>query len=238
MQILDHLSRGEQGATLAELSRSLSAPKTSLLVTLRALVATGYVAQTGPRYMLGDGFRVLAQRVVAGRSPFAAAKPILEEIVNLTGETAIISTLTSARDEIVHVEKAESRNALRFAVAVGDRRPLYCTAAGIVLLSHFPPEEVERYLRQVRLNPLASKTISSKAALRRRIRAAAQADICVSIDQSVEGVTGIAAPIRDGSRRVVASLILAAPSIRVEFRSAELCQQARLFSCRISEVLG
>lgn len=238
VSVLQQLALSHDGRTLAELARSLRAPKTSLLSVLRSLRETGYVSQRGPIYELGAESHSLAHQIVARQSLPKLARPILEELAAETGETAVLTALTANRDEIVHLDKVESKIALRFAATVGDRRPLYCTAGGLVLLSHQASDIIDRYIKTVVLRPMASNTISSKAALRRRVRAVAQAGVCVSINQSSEGVTGIAAPIYDHTGIASASLVLAAPSSRVELQANELCEKARDASRRISRLLG
>lgn len=236
--VLQQLALRGESQTLAELARSLKTPKTSLLIVLRSLCETGHVSQSGPVYQLGPESHFLAHQIVARRSLPRIARPILEEVAAETGETAVLTVLTADKNEIVHLEKVESSNALRFAATVGDRRPLYCTAGGLILLSHRPLQGIESYIRTVKLQALASNTISSKATLRRRVRSVARAGVCVSINQSSEGHTGIAAPIYDHEGTAIASLVIAAQSTRVEHRANELCEKARAASRRISRLLG
>jgi DNA-binding IclR family transcriptional regulator len=238
VSVLQQIALSSDGRTLSELARSLGAPKTSLLSVLRSLRETGYVCQRGQVYELGAESHALAHQIVARQSLPRIARPILEALTAETGETAIVTALTDSKTEIVHLDKVESKIALRFAATVGDRRPLYCTAGGLVLLSHQPGDAIDRYIKSVVLRPMASNTISSKAALRRRVRSVAQAGLCVSINQSSEGVTGIAAPIYDHSGTAVASIVLAAPSLRVELQANELCRKARNFGLQISRLLG
>jgi IclR family transcriptional regulator, acetate operon repressor len=233
LQALSHESQ-----TLAGLARLLKTPKTSLLIVLRSLCETGHVAQSGLVYELGPASHLLAHQIVARRSLPSIARPILKEIAAETGETAVLTTLTPTKDEIVHLEKVEPNNAQRLAASVGDRRPLYCTAGGLILLSHQSHAGIESYIKSVQLRALASNTITSKAALRRRIKSVARAGVCVSINQSSEGFTGIAAPIFDHDGTAVASLVIAAQSARVEFQAGELCDKARAASGRISRLLG
>jgi DNA-binding IclR family transcriptional regulator len=43
---------------------------------------------------------------------------------------------------MTYVDVIDSRNAVRFTVSVGDRRPLYCTAGGRVLLAAGSDDEL------------------------------------------------------------------------------------------------
>ena len=51
---------------------------------------------------------------------------------------------------MTYVDVIESPNAVRFAVSVGDRRPLYCTAGGRVLLASGTDQELRRYLARLK----------------------------------------------------------------------------------------
>src|SRR3546814_1154495 len=63
---------------------------------------------------------------------------------------------------LTYVDLIESRNALRFTVAIGDRRPLYCTAGGRVLLASLPDVELRRYLRGLKKQALTAETETDK----------------------------------------------------------------------------
>ncbi len=91
------------------------------------------------RYRLGPRVRSLALRAAAGEDLALLARPALAKLVEATGETAVLGCFAPEGDMAVYLDRIESHNSIRYAVAVGERRELYCTAMGKVLLAHFPP---------------------------------------------------------------------------------------------------
>jgi DNA-binding IclR family transcriptional regulator len=62
--------------------------------------------------------------------------------------------------------------------------------------------------------------------------------VAQTIDQASEGVTGTAAVIRDAAGTVLGALIVAAPSLRLADRLAELARLVREEAAVISRSLG
>jgi DNA-binding IclR family transcriptional regulator len=139
---------------------------------------------------------------------------------------------------MTYVEVIESRNAVRFAVSAGDRRPLYCTAGGRALLAAESQEELRRYLKQLKPQPSTAKTETDKRRLADAIAAAREAGVAQTVDQAADGVTGTASVIRDAGGSVLGALIVAAPSSRLQDRVTELARLVRDEAAAISRSLG
>src|SRR3546814_15189035 len=71
----------------------------------------------------------------------------MRRLAERSGETVLLAVRDKQTATLTYVDLIESRNALRFTVAIGDRSPLYCTAGGRVLLASLPGVELRRYLR-------------------------------------------------------------------------------------------
>src|SRR3546814_10697488 len=78
------------------------------------------------------------------------------------------------------------RNALRFTGAIGDRRPLYCTAGGRVLLASLPDVELRRYLRGLKTQALTAETETDKRKLGDAIAQARETGVAQTVDRSEE----------------------------------------------------
>lgn len=238
LHILDSLAENPGGWTLAALSRELETPKSSLLVLLRALTDLQHVAVNNGTYHLGIAAFKLASKIEAKRIFPAVARPILRRIVSETGETAVIGAISEDGLSTVYIDKIESDRALRFSANIGAHRPLYCSASGLVILAFQPKEKTEQYLKSIKLRQLTSNTIVSKRELQDAISKARKEGVAVTRDQATEGVTGFGAPILDGAGHLIATLVLAAPSIRSETRMDLLRDLARNGALEISEIMG
>jgi len=240
LQLLQMLADNPDGQSLASLSKQMKppTPKSSVLNLLRSLVANRFVDHVDGIYRLGQQSYQLASAILAHREFPEVARPIIKRLVETTGETVLIGVPSSERDAIVYVDKVETRSSLRFAATIGDRRPLYCTAAGIVFLANQPNAFTRDYIRSAKMKPLTDKTIVSKTVLRDAVEQARIRGFAVTHDQATNGATGIAAPIYDSSDEILALLIVAAPTARVGERIEELARAAQTAGAEISRVMG
>ncbi len=127
---------------------------------------------------------------------------------------------------------------MRFTVSVGDRRPLYCTAGGRVLLAVEPEGEVKAYLRQLKPQALTASTEIDKQKLAEIIAAVRQTGVAQTMDQAADGASGTAAVVRDATGAAIGALIVAAPSSRQHSRGDELAVMVREEAAAISASLG
>lgn len=238
LQILARLSERPTGWTLSTLSREMDTPKSSLLVLLRALHTIGYISQTDGIYRLDSECFRLASQILANRHFPEVARSILQQVVEETGETAVIGTLSEDGQSSVYIDKVESASALRFSAKIGDRRPLYSSASGHIMLAFGPPQATESYIKDVKLSPLTGSTITTKQELKKAIAEVRENGVAVTRDQATSGVTGFGAPIYDETGQLIASLVLAAPSARVEAKIAETSELARQAANAISRTMG
>lgn len=238
LQILEKLGEQSEGWTLSALSRELATPKSSLLVLLRALGEKKHVRHVDGVYHLDEASFRLASRMLSNRRFPEVARPILQSVVQATGETAVIGVMSEDRASTTYIDKVESENALRFSAKIGDRRPLYASAAGHVFLAFGDPAQAQAYLKSVIIKPLTSNAIATRQELKQAIELVREQGIAVTKDQATQGVTGFGAPIFDETGTLIASLVLAAPSTRIEFRLDEIGQLAKQAAADISSVMG
>jgi DNA-binding IclR family transcriptional regulator len=91
--LFEALAAADGGLTLTQLSTALDAPKSSLLLLLKPLVAMGYLEHGAARYTRGAAvFRMAASILSARRFP-RLIRPYMEALVARTRE----SVLTDAR---------------------------------------------------------------------------------------------------------------------------------------------
>ena len=162
----------------------------------------------------------------------------LRRLADRTGETALFAVRDRDGATLTYVDSVESRNAVRFAVSVGDRRPLYATAGGRMLLSGLPEAELAAYLGALKPEPLTSRTETNKTTLAETIAAARASGVAQTVDQAAEGVTGTAALVRDAAGTVLGALIVAAPSSRLQDGRKELARLVKDEAAAISRSLG
>jgi IclR family transcriptional regulator, acetate operon repressor len=239
LEVLEALARRRDGATLSALSRRLGSPKSSLLYLLRPMTRLGYLVR-GPdgRYRLGPAAFTLAMAALSNRELPEMARPFLEDLTAKSGETALLATLAGDVAAAVYIDKVESRNTVRYTAKIGERRPLYCSAIGKLLLAYLPPAKREEYLKTTRLKAFTPQTPVTRGALRRELDEIREAGLSVSIDEIAEGAAGLAAPVFDRHGDVVAGLVLGALSQRVRAEQPRLAALVMDSARDLSRVMG
>ncbi|MES2535724.1 MAG: IclR family transcriptional regulator [Pseudomonadota bacterium] len=226
--ILQLLARQPAGQTLSELSVALEAPKTSVLSLLRALHQTGYVKLDGMRYQLGDEARVLGTLIAAQtRFPEVSqlpqiAQPFLRLLAERSGETVFVSCLTDDQLEAVYVARAESNHPIRFMASIGERRPLYSSAGGRALLAFMPAADQAHYIKRLKPVAFTKKTVVDKRAIRDMLVEIRRTGFSMTCDDTHLGVAAFATPIYAHGGHVVAALVIAAPTERLQPKGEQL----------------
>ena len=241
IQILEALSASPRPLSLADLSRVLATPKSSMAALLRGLAEADFVAASEGVYRLGPGAFGLGSALLEARRRFQTSDLIrdgMRRLAERSGETVLFAVRDEGAATMTYVDVIESRNAVRFAVSVGDRRPLYCTSGGRVLLAAGSEEDLRRYLDRLKPERFTVHTETSRRRLAAAIAEVRETGVARTVDQAADGLTGTAAAIRDASGTVVGALVVAAPSSRLQDRSAELAHLVFDEAAAISRSLG
>ena len=214
--ILDSVAGARVGATLSELARLTDAPKTSLVGLLAGLTIEGCLTRDeAGRYLLGPRVHSLAMRALAGRELAALLRPVLAGLVEATGETAVLGVLAPDADLALYLDKVDSSSSIRYAVAVGERRDLYCTAMGKALLAYFEPRRLGAYLKSTPREKFTPATMTGAADLLAELSRVRREGIARSNGERVSAASALAAPIFAGDGSVVAAVLIAGPSERM-----------------------
>lgn len=241
IRLLEALCTSAEPLSLADLSRRLDTPKSSLAALLRGLAEEAFVTPADNAWRLGPGAFGLASAITEARRRLQSSDLIrdgMRRLAERSGETVLLAVGEPMGDQLTYVDLVESRQVVRYAVAVGDRRPLYATAAGRALLATWPPDAVEAYVKRVGPSALTSATLTSLADLTAAVAAARAAGYAQTVDQAAEGVTGTAAIVRDAAGAAVGALVVAAPTARAANRLGELARLVQAEAASISRSLG
>jgi IclR family transcriptional regulator, acetate operon repressor len=232
--LFEALAKSEEGISLAELSTTIAAPKSSLLGLLRSMVALGYMEHGRSLYRLGPkAFRLAADILAIRRFP-NLVRPILQELAAKSGETVFLVVLDRSAQRMTYADIIDSANPVRYTVPTGTTRPLYVSAGGQMLLAYQDPAWADAYIRCARLEKLTGRTLTDPEALRQRLAAIRRDGFAISIGETVPGAAGVAAPIFNADGSVSAGLLIGAPIDRFEQEVPELKRLLREATARVS----
>jgi len=239
MSILERLAAQRDGATLTELAIFADAPKTSLVGLLNAMVRERCLRReaTG-RYVLGERIYAFVAQASEGQDLSKLAQPVLKDLVDATGETAVLGVVADDADLVVYIDKVESNNPVRYTVKVGERREMHCTAMGKVLLAYSDPNRIRRMSSARALKRFTSTTITSPIKFRAELDRIRNEGIARTCGERVAGANGFAVPVFGPDGRAIAALLVAGPADRVQANQALIEHQLIEGARRLNRAIG
>lgn len=218
LDILEHLAAARGPVTVSELGRARGFHVTTAHRLLRTLVQRGYVGQEAGShaYRLGPRLLELGSVYLASLDLVTVARSRLEALRDVLGETVHLGVYSQG--EVVELAHVRSDQAITVSARSGQRWPAYCTALGKVLLADLPAAELKGFLRDVRLERRAPRTITDSGALKRELERVRARGWAVDREEFAPKLCCVGVPVRDTTGRTVAALSAAMPEMR--FRSA------------------
>lgn len=232
--LFEVLAKSSKGLTLAELNTLLNSPKSSLLNLLRPLVTEGYLTYQDGRYWLGTSVFRLAASIMSVWNFSNTLRPYLEELASHTGESVYIGVLEPISRTVTFVDAIDSPHPVRFSVPVGSVAPLYCTAAGRVLLAFSSESFQKEYFRTAEFETRTAQAPVSAKALREAIHEVQASGVATSVNEAYPGTAAMAAPIFGADGKIMAALVVGGPTERLPPKFAALRLEIRDIAARAS----
>ena len=202
MSVLRCFEEGEDDLGISEIALRTGLRVSTAHRIVRALCGGGLMDQDrrSDRYRLGRTLVLLGQRA-ADQLGLASARPVLERLAELTGESASLGTRHG--DEIVVVLVASSAQRLRFDHEQGGRIGLNASAMGKAVLAHATREPDQAVPVGMALVRYTDHTVSERRALLADLEETRRRGYAINDQGRFDGVVGIAVPLlgRDGLAR-------------------------------------
>jgi IclR family transcriptional regulator, KDG regulon repressor len=222
--------------SLGRLSEHLGTAKPTLHRILGNLKARGYVRQDPDTRRYRLGLRAWEVGVVAmgGFDLQRAAKPLLQDLTETTGEQATLWVYDNG--DAVCVERAEASQRVRSHTRIGTREPAYLLATGRCLLAYVDEPELDRVCLFV--DGTAGR-LTSPEALRRTLATVRERRFDVSRGDRWPDVYAVGSPVWDYTGDVVAAMGVSGPATRFDDGTVPfLSEQVRGASEALSRKLG
>jgi IclR family transcriptional regulator, KDG regulon repressor len=206
LDILECFSFQKREFSLAGLAQGTGLNKTTVLRLASNLVNRGYLKfdpATGS-YCLGVKLFELGSIVFSSFSLRKAAATHMTELQQKTSATVLLGAHMD--DQLTYLDKREGDNAVRIASEIGWRRAPHHGMLGMVLMAWLPEDRQAELLDKYPLSPVTSRTITDLKTFCLRLSEIVRTGYGVEHGEAVEGVTGVAAPIRDYSRGVIGAI--------------------------------
>ncbi len=204
---------GAGGVSVTRVTAHTGLPKSTVSRILLSLERLRMVerAVAGPGYKIGRGLVALVARVPRTEQLATLAQPILQALHDAIGETVAL-TLPEGDNAYVAVQ-INSDHAIQVRDWTGVRIPMYAQSTGRVFLAARPQAALERYLSKQRA-PYTAKTRVEADALRAALAEVRAQGHAWVIEEFEDGLSAVAAPVRDASGAVMAAVSMFGPSFR------------------------
>jgi IclR family transcriptional regulator, pca regulon regulatory protein len=190
--------------TLAEVARRANVSRATARRSLQTLEALGYADTDGSKWRLRPRLLEVGYAYLASVPKWGLIQEHIQELTLSLGQPATVAVLD--HHDIVYVASAAVPGLMTMAMTIGTRLPAYTTAAGRQLLAGLPEAELERYLKEVRLERFTERTVLDKKELARSIALARESGSCVVDREMWPNIRAAAVPLHDAQRNVVGAL--------------------------------
>lgn len=214
--LLESLADEGPELRIAELSRKTGLNQSTIHRLLRTLFNLNFIDQNPNthKYRLGLKLFELGSSVINNISIVKNAIPHMKTLSKKYNEAVNLAKLD--KDKIVYIHKIESSTTLKLDLKLGSRHPTYCTGLGKVLLAYLEEDELNFYLKRVKLKKFTSNTITHQEKLKEELILIRQQGYAFDNEEYIQGVCCLAAPVRDYTNKVCVALSIAIPSVRLK----------------------
>ncbi len=212
--ILRHLAASREARSLKSIAAALEIVPSTCLHILRALVAEKLVEvdTASKRYKLGLGLLAITREMLQSDSFGSLVQAPLDRMSVAWGVTAMGVQVIDL-DRLVVRALARSSAPFSLHVDVGSRFPALISASGRLVAAHSasPWPAIEQRFKHLRWHrPVAIKT------WRRDIESARKQGFSIDRGGYIDGVTLVAVPIFDQSRRLTHTIVCAGVSKQLQ----------------------
>lgn len=194
LDILELLANAEHPLGITEISDLLDVGKSRVFRHLRMFCASGYALQNPEteKYEAGSTLYAIGHSLSMTNGLIKAVRPAMR---SLTEQLGLTTTLTRVEaDKIVVIDVCASANSIAIVLPVGFRMDTHATAHGKVALA-FGPALLRDATFGKPLRAVTSETTTDQQALERELLVVRRQGWAISRDESVMGMTALAAPI-------------------------------------------
>ena len=240
LQIIEVLANEREPLRLAELSKRVEMPASTVLRMVNTLVEHGYAYQDAQslRYGLTLRFAQIGHMISAQLKIRDVVHPYLVELSRMTGESTCLAVEEDM--EVIYIDVVDGADGmLKIMQRIGKRAPLHSTGVGKLMLTGYSPEKLDRLAQEKGLSALTPRTLTSIQELAREIGLIRKQGYAVDDEECELGARCVAAPIFDYENRIVAAISVSGPVSRItRKRALELAPVVTEIADKISGLLA
>lgn len=214
LSVLTAFGPSRPAMNLLELADATGLNKSTIQRSVFTLEALGYLARDGgsKRYRLtvkslemGTGYLQTAELV-------ERANPFIQQLNRQTGESC--NLLEPWETDMVYVARFTSHKEMPIHVPIGQRLPMYCTAAGRAYLSALPKEAASVYIERSKRTAFTAHTVTDPDALMALLQRAHTDGFSLITEEIYVGDIAVGACIVNADGQPLAAINISVPFSR------------------------
>ena len=215
INILELLGRWSSARTHIQIAEELNIPKSSLTQVLKTLIRYDFI-ELDPEsrgYSLGTAIHDIAAGAHSTKQLMNVAGTVLEWLTQQTGESSALNKREGDQHRVAATMLSQQRIVAH--LKLGDKAPLHTTSGGQVILAHLPRDELEDYLSRARFERFAKNSLQTAQSVLDKLERIRADGFATVVDEFTPRIGGVARPIFDKNKNVLASLSITVPSERL-----------------------
>jgi len=238
LRVLQLFDRTRRVLTSAEMARALEIPRSTAFRLAQTLAHVGFLERENDSYRVGPAVLRLGFEYIASLEVTDLARPVVERLRDETGLSAQL-VIRDGRHVVV-VLKASPAATFASNVTVGTRLPAHATILGRVLLADADDATLAALYPEPTLPQVSAKSPRTRAELKRLLREDRARGYAVSESFFEQGISAVAAPVRDQTGAVVAAISITAqrPTLEPKELRERLVKQVLAAAAELSHRLN
>lgn len=214
VRLLKAIAKSRHPLSLDELAKDLGLAKPTAHRILSALIREEMVEQhPATRFFIpGRESLALSANAIQHHDLRSLARPVLEKLVLLSGETATLEI--PVRTEMLILDEVMSSSLVGAHAEIGTRWPMYATSSGKITLSTFSEKDISAYMKHPRI-ALTKATLVSEEKLMEELEKARQNRYAIAEGELQSTFSAVSAAIKDVNGKVVATISIGGPGDRL-----------------------
>ncbi len=213
LQVLDIMGRHQNGVTVKEVSEEIGLPRSIIYRLIYTLEMAKYVRKddTTLRHSLGIKLWEMGCAAVRRLGIREIARPHLEELAAKSQEMVHVAVLDGY--DVVYLDKIHCPQPVRAYTPMGGRAPSFFVATGKAILAYLPSSQMTSVLSSMK--KFKKNAPTDAGLLVRQLNEVRRRGYAVSLGEWREELGGVASPIHNEEGRVVASIGITVPIMRL-----------------------
>ena len=238
LRIIDFLSKKDEVNT-TEISNELKLGKSSVFRLLKTLSGRYFIYKNpeNNKYKLGLNLANIGTIVLKRINIITVAHPYLRLLSEKFNETSHLSILGESQNAIF-IDKVEGSLAIKMDSHVGMQIPAYCTGTGKILLAYLNGQDLTKYCLKTNFTKYTKNTIVNPDKLKKELKKIKIMGYATDIEEKEIGLMCVAAPIKNGMNKTIASISISGPYFRMNLKCDKIINEVKNTAKLISKKMG